>query len=94
MGKLIIDSNSDFTIRQSAQLLVIESDERFEFNSLEFVDIFMSASDGVDFILHSQCYSFCQRIENTDCNQSSFHYSYIFKKTSPSQSFSDMSFCN
>ena len=92
MGKLIIDTESDFVIRQSKQLLVIESDEQFKFSSMEFVDISLCQSDGVDFVLHSQCYSFCQRINNCSSADSLFAYSYIFKKTSSCQDISKLSF--
>lgn len=94
MGKLIIDSNSDFALRQSRQLLIIDSDELFSFSRMEFVDICLSASDGEDFILHSQCYSFCQRICNVDNSENLFTYSYVFKKTFVGQSVEDLVFRN
>ena len=94
MGKLIIDTNNDFLVRQSKSLLIIETNELFQFNSMEFVDINLSASDGVDFVLHSQCYSFCQRICNFDTSESVFNYSYIFKKTSLCQDVALLGFNN
>lgn len=80
MKDFVIDSNLGFCIRQSNNLLVVEGDEKFDFIQRQFVNISFSHSDGVDFILHSQTCQFCQRVVNSMSDNSSFLYSYIFKK--------------
>lgn len=80
MKDFVINSDLGFCIRQSNNLLVVESDEKFEFVQRQYVNISFSHSDGVDFVLHGQEYQFCQRVVNSISDNSSFLYSYIFKK--------------